>query len=133
LEIKGQISEKQLKLEKLSNDDYKKALSILEEDLSIESNPEKSIGIEEKIEELKKYQKTGNYPFGKESDKCRVSVYNSIKKAVEKIHKEFKARGDNDIIKLFNVGKSEIIKSGREFCYKEELISFDIQWQLDPK
>jgi len=118
------------KFGKLSVDTYKKAIQKLKEQVLIENDLEKRIEIEDQIEKLDSYQKEGKYNFAPEYDKYRINVYNSIKKAVELINKEFKEQGDNDLIKVFDVGRMKVIRSGIEFCYREELIGFDVRWQL---
>jgi hypothetical protein len=131
--IQGQITESSLQANKLFDDVYENAKGKLEETLESETNPEALLKIKEDIELLKEYQNQGKYSFTKDSDKCRQNIYKSIKKTTEVINNEFKAQGHSEIRKLFNVGKAEVIKSGIKFCYREELVSYTVEWQLDPE
>jgi hypothetical protein len=132
-ELQKQMFEPPQKLGKLDKKFDSEALQEQAEQIFAKSDPEKYLEIKEEITKIMKFQDEGKYNFPQEANKIRVNVYNSIKRAVQVIQRKLKEQGDNYIIKLFDVGSSKVIRSGTEFCYNQELIDFEVEWQLDPE
>jgi hypothetical protein len=133
-ELQKQIFEPHQRLGKLDEKFDSKYLQELEEQILAEStDPEKKLELKEEITKILKLQNEGQYNFSQEASKCRINVYSSIKRAAQVIQRKLKEQGDSDIIRLFEVGSTKIIRSGAVFCYNQELIDFEVEWQLDPE
>jgi hypothetical protein len=119
-------------LEYLSQIDYqevidestgKEIMQYLNKKLNTESDQNERDDIREQIVELRKQLKVGNRSFKPKADKCRVNVYNQIKRAIETIHKEVPSL--REILRLNN---PKTIKTGNHFCYLQAHFNPSIQW-----
>ena len=123
--------DKQKKGDKKSEMQIEDRIEFLEERLSVETDVDKRIVLQDEISKSKKFLRESENTFKHaDSEKYRLNVYKCIKPAIEAIHNE--APILKDYLILATRKTEGTIKAGWKCKYKSDP-SFPVKWILNPE